>query len=206
MAIPEGYRFHHQGWYYKSETGEGPFMVDALGRPSMGLAYKMFTDLDGDYARLRVDNGQTSFWSGRQFRTFQKLVIPALGVQVIRATVGVNIVLFETSLSVDGGTVEMEPVVGGVAGGTWTPMPVIRKNSMTTAPVIVSGVTLDQGGTHTGGIALDLLRVPAGNKSSNVGGVDAERGLPPGTYYYRLTNTGNQEAIIVFSGYWEERV
>lgn len=206
MAIPEGYRFHHQGWYYKTETGEGPYMIDELGRPSMGLAYKMFTDLNGDYARLRVDNGQTSFWSGKQFRTFQKLTVPSLGVRVIRATVGANIVLFETSLSVEGATVELELVVGGTAIGPWTPMPVIRKNAMTTAPVIVSQVALDHDGGHTGGTVIDLLRVPAGNKSSNAAGTDAERGVGPGTYYYRLTNVSNQEAIVVFSGYWEERV
>ena len=35
----------------------------------------LMTDQDGNYARLRVDSGQTNFWSGKQFRTFQKLTI-----------------------------------------------------------------------------------------------------------------------------------
>lgn len=204
--IPAGYRFHHQGWYYKNETGEGPYMVDELGRPSQGLPFKMFTDGNGDYARIRVDAAQTNFFAGKQFRTFQKFVIPAAGSIAIRATVGVNIILYDTSLSVEGATVEMALFVGGSAAGPWTAMPVIPKNTMTVTPVITSSVTLDYDGVHTGGTMLDLIRVQAGNKSGAFGAVDQERGVGPGTYYYELNNVGNQEAVVVFSGFWEERV
>lgn len=34
--IPAGYRMHNSGWYYKTETGEGPFFIDALGNPHQG--------------------------------------------------------------------------------------------------------------------------------------------------------------------------
>ena len=33
-----------------------------------------------------------------------------------------------------------------------------------------------------------------------------DRGDGPGTYYYVVTNTGNQTATVVFSGFWEERL
>ena len=166
----------------------------------------LMTDGDGEYARLRVDVGQTGFWSGKQFRTFQKLSI-ASGVSVtIRATVGVNIILYETSFTTEDSSIEVQLRAGGTAAGPWTSMPVLRKNTMTTAPVITSQVTMDYDGGHTGGVVIDTIRVTAGNKTANVGGTDSERGVGPGTYYYVITNTGNLTATVVFSGWWEERV
>lgn len=167
---------------------------------------KLMTDNDGDYARLRVDTSQTAFWAGREFRTFQKLSIPSSGQTTIRATVPINIVLYETSWSTDGATIEVELRVGGTPGDVWTPMPVLRKNTMTTAPVIGNQVTLAYDGAHTGGTVIDLVRVPAGNKLSNTSNVASERGVAPGTYYYVITNLGNQTATVVFNGMWEERV
>ena len=167
---------------------------------------KLMTDSDGAYSRLRVDVGQTNFWSGKQFRTFQKLELASAASATIRATVGVNIVLYETSFITENSSIEVQLRAGGTAIGPWTAMPVIRKNTMTTAPVVVSQVTMDYDGSHTGGTTIDLLRVVAGNKQSSVGGTDSERGVAPGTYYYVITNTGNQTATVVFSGFWEERV
>ena len=167
---------------------------------------KLMTDGDGAYSRLRVDVGQTNFWSGKQFRTFQKLTISSPGTVTIRATVGVNIILNETSFHTENSGIEVELKAGGIADGPWTSMPIIRKNTMTNAPVIASQVTMDYDGSHTGGTLIDLLRVSAGNKQSSVGGIDSERGVGPGTYYYVITNTGNQTATVVFSGFWEERV
>lgn len=167
---------------------------------------KLMTDSDGAYSRLRVDVGQTNFWSGKQFRTFQKLEIASAASVTIRATVGVNIVLYETSFVTENSSIEVQLRAGGTATGPWTSMPVIRKNTMTTSPVITSQVTMDYDGGHTGGVVIDLVRAVAGNKQSNVGGTDSERGVGPGTYYYVITNTGNQTATVVFSGFWEERV
>lgn len=167
---------------------------------------KLLTDGDGNFARLRVDAGQTNFWSGKQFRTFQKLELASAASATIRATVGVNIVLYETSFETENSSIEVQLRAGGTATGPWTAMPVIRKNTMTTAPVITSQVTMDYDGAHTGGTMIDLIRVTAGNKQSSVGGTDSERGVGPGTYYYVITNTGNQTATVVFSGFWEERI
>ena len=165
----------------------------------------LMTDNDGPYARLRVDVAQTGLFAGREFRTFQKLSIASLATVTIRATVPVNIVLFETSISTEDATIEMQLKVGGTADGPWTAMPVFRKNTMTTAPVITNQVTLDYNGAHTGGTLIDLVRVPANNKGSSLSGASSERGMGPGTYYYVLTNVGNQTATVVFNGYWEER-
>lgn len=165
----------------------------------------LMTDNDGPFARLRVDVAQTAFFSGREFRTVQKLIIPSAGQVAIRATVPVDIILYETSILTDGATVEMELRAGGSADGPWIPMPVIRKNRMSVTPVIANQVTLDYDGSHTGGTVLDILRVPAGNKLSNAGSVSSERGANAGIYYYVISNVGNQTATVIFSAMWEER-
>lgn len=167
---------------------------------------KLMTDNDGAYSRLRVDVAQTSFWAGREFRTFQKFTIASLGTVTIRATVPNNIVLYETSISTEDSTIEMQLRVGGTVSGTWTAMPVFRKNTMSTTPIVANQVTLDYDGAHTGGTLIDLVRVPAGNKNSSFAGTSSERGVGAGVYYYVLTNVGNQTATVVFSGYWEERI
>lgn len=167
---------------------------------------KLLTDNDGAYSRLRVDVAQTSFFSGREFRTFQKFTIPSLTAVTIRATVPNNIILYETSISTEDATIEMQLRVGGTANGAWTAMPVFRKNTMSTTPVVVNQVTLDYDGAHTGGTVIDLVRIPAGNKGSSFAGTSSERGVGAGVYYYVLSNVGNQTATVVFNGYWEERV
>ena len=167
---------------------------------------KLMTDGDGDFSRLRVDVGQTNFWAGKQFRTFQKLSVVSGASVAIRATVGVNIILYETSFTTEDSSIEVQLRAGGTAAGPWTSIPVIRKNTMTTAPVIASQVTMDYDGGHTGGTVIDLIRVTAGNKTASIAGESSERGVGPGTYYYVVTNTGNLTATVVFSGWWEERV
>lgn len=167
---------------------------------------KLMTDSDGQYARVRVDVAQTSFWASKEFRTFQKFSIAAGASVTIRATVGVNIVLFDTSVYTEDATIEMQLKVGGTASGPWTAMPVIRRNTMSDAPVVTSQVTLDYDGGHTGGTLIDLIRVPANNKGSGISpAASSERGVGPGTYYYVLSNVGNKTATVIYSGRWEER-
>lgn len=186
-----------------TDMGDGSHEPRMIAHPPFDL----LTDGgDGPYRRLRVDVSQTAFWAGREFRTFQKLTIASLAQVAIRATVPVNIVLYETTFFTDGATIDVELRVGGSAAGPWTAMPVFRKNTMSTTPVIANQVTLDYDGAHTGGKTIDLLRVPAGNKLSNTSSVSSERGIGPGTYYYVITNVGNQSATVIFSGMWEERV
>lgn len=169
----------------------------------------LMTDNDGPYARVRVDVAQTSFWAGREFRTFQELTIAAGATATIRATVGVNIVLFDTSLIIDAGVVRMDLFAGGSAAGPWTSMPVIRKNTMSTTPVVASQVTLDYDGAYTPGVMIDRTRISAssqGGVGSSVGAYQgSERGVGPGTYYYAITNEGNQTSKVIFKGHWEER-
>lgn len=184
------------------DMGDGTFAERVEAYPPL----KMLTDDNGEYARLRVDVAQTGFFAGKEFRTFQKLTIASTAVATIRATVPVDIILFETSISTENSTIEMELRVGGTADGPWTPMPVFRKSTMSVTPVYTNQVTLDYNGAHTGGTLIDLVRVPANNKGSSLSGSSSERGVGAGTYYYVLTNVGKQSATVIFNGYWEERV
>ena len=183
------------------DLADGTHAEQVIARPPTAL----LTDDAGPYARIRVDPGQTSFFAGREFRTFQKLSITSGGTATIRATVPKDIILFETSLSTEDATIEMQLRVGGTASGPWTAMPVFRKNTMSVSPVIANAVTLDYDGGHTGGTVIDLVRVPSNNKGSAFYGGSSERGVGAGTYYYVLQNVGTQTATIVFAGFWEER-
>lgn len=166
----------------------------------------LMTDGDGEYARLRVDVGQTSFWSGKQFRTFQKLTISTGSSVTIRAIVSANIILYESAFHTEDSSLEVQLRVGGTSAGPWTTIPVIRKSTMTITPSLTSQVTMDYDGAHTGGTVIDLIRIVANNKQASFSDGASERGVGPGTYYYVITNTGNQTATVVFSGWWEERV
>lgn len=205
MSIPAGYKCNQWGWFWNESDNSGPYYLDADGFMCQGFPHKFYTDNNGPDARLRVDQGSTSFYAGKEYRTFQQFTIAALGVVTIRATVPVDIILLATSFSTEDSSLEVQLKVGGTAAGPWTPMPVLRKSTMLTTPVIANQVTMDYDGNHTGGTLIDILRVVAGNKSSSQAGVGSERGVGPGTYYYVLTNIGNQTASVIMAGEWEER-
>lgn len=180
----------------------------------MVVAYppvKLLTDGDGPYARLRVDVAQTGFFAGREFRTFRRLSIPAAGSLVVRAVVPVDVILFSLALEMTDGWVDLETVTGGTPSGVWgETLPIFRRNNMSVAPVVVPQVVLTAGGTHTGGTILDAMAARASGataQAASVGnGITDERGIAPGTYYFRLTNPGSGTATGVWRAWWEERV
>lgn len=169
------------------------------------------TDRWSGYERLRVDAAQTSFWEGREFRSFVELNLAAGASLVVRFTAGVDFVLFNQRLLVDEGKVRMDAKQGGTPGGTFTNIATYGKNRMVErrAPYYTSQIAVATGGTHTGGTVLESLRVNAGGASGQAQTVGAsasdERGLPAGTYYIVLTNYGNGVATGTYDLWWEER-
>lgn len=159
--------------------------------------------------RLRVDVAQTGFFEGREFRTFYEYSVPTGQSVYLRATVPLNIILFATSLTLDAGKLRMTLHAGGTESGTWSPVAVLPKNNMTGRPAYTGQVQIESGGTHSGGVLLDVVRLlseTVGNRAATVGGqVADERGVGPGVYYYRLENIDGQTANGVFSAFWEER-
>lgn len=182
---------------------------------SVGFQKDLLTGIGSDILgakRLRVDQGQTSFWEGKQYRSFQELNITAGASHTIRIVTGVNTILKALSLNILTGDARMEIIGGGTAGGTFgTTLPVIRKNSMSFTPVVASQNVLTSGGTVTGGTLLDVVHVVAaesqGNrKEASVGAnQDDERGVAPGTFFYRINAIGSINVTGVINLFWEER-
>lgn len=197
----------------KSDFKDGRVWNGSMVRPTPDLL------TDGGYgesARLRVDPGQTGFFAGRMFRSFIKASVPVAGPALhFRLISPVDFILWSNEIMLTQGAVDMDLYVGATPAGTWTQAPVIGVNRMLSRPqpYYLPTITLEHGGTFTGGTLVDPIsvRTSAGNQNAdNVGGASAERGLPPGTYYGRiLTMTGglpvNDDAKIIYKPMWEER-
>lgn len=165
--------------------------------------------------RLQVDEGQTGFFERRMFRAYAELNIPTAGPAVsFRFTSPINFILWEQTLNLDQGAARAEIFIGATPSGVWTPITAIGQNRMTEFPEYTSQVTVETGGSFTGGTAVDLIRVRTAainNQATNVGQTSAsERGLPAGTYFIRIGPlTGglpvNDAAQGVYLIRWEER-
>ena len=171
---------------------------------------KLMTDSDGPYARLRVDVGQTGFFAGREFRTFYEFNIPSGQTIVVKVVAPVNTIMQTFGAELDLAELRIEFKVGGTEGGTFsTALPVIPANGMSTASAYTPQITLNVGGTHTGGVVYDLLHLYSGanqNKAvSSTGSEDLPQGFPAGTYYITLQNIDGANATGIFRARWEER-
>lgn len=164
----------------------------------------------GPYARLRVDPDQTSFWEGLQYRTFREISIASGTTAVFKVVVPVDTVLYDVSLTLDAGAIRLRTVSGGTEGGTFsTPLPILRKNTMTDAPNIPAQNAITTGGTHTDGTDIDVIRLVVAGATAQQSSIGSkaydQRGVGPGTYYWKLENISNSTATGVFSAFWEER-
>lgn len=179
------------------------------------------TKLSGT-ARIKMDPGQTGFFEGRMFRSYVEAVIPVAGPALaFRFTSPVDFILWAQTLTITQGALRLQVFTGAVTpAGVWTALPVIGVNRMASrpTPAYEPVVTLQQGGTFTGGTEVDRMLVraagAAGNQgnssSSNTGGGTTERGLPAGTYYGLLTSLTGGAAVTaaaqaLYSITWEER-
>lgn len=171
---------------------------------------KLMTDGDGDYSRLRVDVGQTGFFAGREARTFYEFSIASGARQVIKVVAPTDTIVQTFSVELDLAEIRLELVVGGTEGGTFaTPLPIFKTNTMTTASNYVPQVTMNRGGTHTGGTVVDLLTAISGSNSNKSVASSATEALPQGfaagTFYIHLINTDGNTATGIFRARWEER-
>lgn len=183
-------------------------------RAVTGLPIDIFTDNGyGAHRRLRVDVAQTSFFAGREFRTFKELNIAAGTAYVVKAVVNRDTILLGLSLDIDGGTVRMTNILGpATEGGVFAEtLPIIPKSRMSETPVIAPVNVLTAGGTVTGGTVLDIIRVKipstaGGGAATTVGGSqDDERGIAIGTYYFNLESIGTDPVTGTLHAFWEER-
>lgn len=197
--------------YARAYDRPGAIQVDpeliTVASPPLNL----MTSKGGQYARLRVDPDQTSFWEGLQYRTFREISIPQGTTAVFKVVIPVNTVLYDVSLTLDAGAIRLRTVAGGADGGIFsTPLPILRKNNMSDAPNIPAQNAITTGGTHSGGTDIDVIRLVAANATAQQSSVGSkaydQRGVGPGTYYWKLENIANSGASTgVFTAFWEER-
>lgn len=171
---------------------------------------KLMSDGDGEYARLQVEMGETSFFAGREAFTFYEFNIPTGQSRVIKVVAPVNTMVQLFTIELDLAALRLELVVGGTEGGTFsTNIPVFRTNNMTTASAYTPQITMATGGTHTGGTVVDIITAIAGDKTQKstpaTASEDSPVGFAPGTYYIRLINTDGATASGIFRARWEER-
>lgn len=187
---------HRSGWfYYTSEDGIG-------------------------FGRLKVDAARTSFYEGREFRSFKELNIAASATYVIKVVVPINIILSGLEFSLDSGWLRASSAIGGTEGGSFSEtLPRIMANNMSggvdhrndySGAVYQPQTTITAGGTHTGGTELDVVRVKVSGISTQaitVGSTPSdERGIAANTYYFRLLNLSGTDTITgTFKVRWEER-
>jgi hypothetical protein len=80
---------------------------------------------------------------------------------------------------------------------------------MSTASAYVPQVTMNRGGTHTGGTVVDLLFADAGSNANKAVAAGASeespQGFSAGTFYIKLINTDGNTATGIFRARWEER-
>jgi hypothetical protein len=170
----------------------------------------LMTDDDGEWARLRVDVGQTGFFAGREFRTFYEFSIPTGTTQVIKVVAPIDTIVQTFGAELDLASLRVELRYGGTEGGTFnTQLPSFKANSMSTASSYAGQVTMAVGGTHTGGTVVDLLTLISGanvNKALSISATEElPQGFPAGTYYIKLINTDGATATGIFRARWEER-
>lgn len=201
-TLPENERI----FQLMTDRGDGTHAIRMEAYPPKVL----MTDGDGQYARMRVDVGQTGFFAGREFKTFHEFSIASGANQVIKVVAPINTIVQTFSVEIDLAELRVELVVGGTEGGTFgTSFPTFKTNSMSTASNYVGQVTMAVGGTHTGGTVVELLTLYSGSNANKAVASSATEGLPlgfpAGTYYIRLINTDGNTANGIFKARWEER-
>lgn len=159
--------------------------------------------------RVKVDPGNTAFYEGREYRAFKEFDIPQGASEAIKVTAtGDTIVqLFGASLVL--GSLRIELVQGGEDGDDFAgSLPIYPANKTSLAPAVTTGVTMQNGGTHTGGDIVDLILLVAGSPAKQAKEITANEerllGFSAGTFYIRLASNGSANAKGVFRARWEE--
>lgn len=173
-----------------------------------GLPVALFTGTGDDpRPRLRVDQAQTSYYEGREFRLYHEFNIAAGTSVFIKYTFDKNISVHGRTLSVMEGKLRLGLSTGGIESGVWTPKSIHKLNSMTDTPAYVGTSLAWTGGSVSGSTERDVMLLETGVSANaiSVRAEIAETGLPPGTYYIELRNTGSGAVRGVYAAHWEER-
>lgn len=169
----------------------------------------VFERAKGAAGRLFVEEGNSAFYEGRQYFTFHEFLIPTAGVGVYKVVITEDVIMRDFFVILELSAATAEIITGGTENGTFsTALTIQRTNNMLRTPSRASTSTMSYGGTHTGGTVLDKFILNSGNNLNQAvgaqGGEQYPVGFPPGTYYVRITNTGNANADGMFKARWTE--
>lgn len=176
--------------------------------------FKLMTDNGGkgNYSRLLVEEANTGFFAGREFRTLYEIAVSSGATQVIKVIAGVDTIVQVFGAEIQSARLRVELRVGGTEGGTFnTALPIFKTNTMSTASDYATQITMATGGTHTGGTLVDLILLKSGDGSSESKNIvttateDLPQGFAAGTFYIKLINTDGATANGLFKARWEER-
>ena len=147
-------------------------------------------------SRLRVDQANTAFWEGREFR-FEYEVSERI---VFKFSSPIDFILQLQNLASHDGSATLtvwSPDQGAIAGSFNIPANIKSNNGMDSAPIYARQISITSGGDFTplAGLSLNDAReyvkvksASATAQSSTVGGTAVrERGLKAGDYYLVLT-------------------
>ena len=170
----------------------------------------LMTDGNGQYARLRVDLGQTGFFAGREFRILEELNIASGATQVLKIVSPINSILYAFGVELTLSQLRVELVAGGTESGAFSSaITPLKTNQMTTASSYASQVTFATGGSHTGGTVIDAFDIVSGSNENKatVQQVDESQplGFSAGTFYIRMHNTDGATANGFLKLRYEER-
>lgn len=176
----------------------------------MDFPEKLYSTLNEGYRRLKVDQGEASYFEGLEFRTFYEYSIASGATLYMKFACATEFQLRYQSITCDDGSVRMAVLSGATPGGSWATQPVIGKNRRSTIiqPPYVSQATFSTGGTSSGGTTMEVIRLKTASataQSTTVGhAVDSVRGLPAGTYIMSIQNLGTGTVTGVYDLYWGE--
>lgn len=170
----------------------------------------LYSANNGQGRRLRVDNAQTGFFTGREFRSFFVFDIAQGGSAYIKWTTQVDWILrgFDVQLSL--GNIKVELLSDGTTAGNFnTALPIRPTNAMSTAPANDSLTTLLTGGTVSGATREDIFYASSGTNIQKAvfssGSETDPLGFPSGDVYIWIQNISTGAAQGVLHTRWEER-
>ncbi len=191
------------------DMGDTTFAERYLAHPPSFLITGQYGDMR---PRLRVDEGSTGFYEGREFRMFLEFDIPTGQEIWVRHTISKNFILHDQRISIETGAVRWTANAAMASSpGPWTAATFRRRNQMSEqpSPMFTSGSVIETGGVGaaTGGIVVDCMHIAAGQGAGTSSATQNAglRGLAAGVYHARLQSTGNGNATGVYDWWWEER-